>query len=220
MASATAQTEVYVPLKLLVDEKRNKVILAEAGKDFVDVLFSFLTFPLGTITRLIQKDSNMGPVTFGCLNNLYQSVADLDKECMSTETVKEMLLQPSNTLKDYCRFLKLNIDDSHPLQYYLCSKSRFPCEYSDVLSTFRTCSDCWFVNKNPVASPEKQFCDGFVNDGATFVITDDLRVFPNSMDITSFSMLKSFGIKHTSSVKKITVNVTKEKVFFTYSFML
>ncbi|WJX81923.1 hypothetical protein P8452_64744 [Trifolium repens] len=123
-----------------------------------------------------------------------------------------MLLQPSNTLEDYCRFLKLNIDDSQPLQYYLCNKRRFPCEYSDVLSTSRTCSDCWFMNKNLVASPEKQFCDGFVNDGATFVITDDLRVFPNSMDITSFSMLKSFGIKHTSSVKKITVNVTKEKV--------
>jgi hypothetical protein len=56
---ASTQTEVYVPLKLVVDEKSNQVIFAEAGKDFVDVLFSFLTFPLGTITRLIQKESNI-----------------------------------------------------------------------------------------------------------------------------------------------------------------
>ncbi|PNX66380.1 hypothetical protein L195_g055058, partial [Trifolium pratense] len=209
--ASTAQTEDYVPLKLLVDETRNKVILAEAGKDFVDVLFSFLTFPLGTITRLIQKESNMGPVTIGCLNNLYQSVADLDKECMNTETIKEMLLQPSNTFEDYCRFLKLNIDDTQPLKYYICSKSCFPCEYSDFLSTSITCPDCWYLNKTPVVSMDKEFCDGFVNDGATFVITDDLRVFPNSIDITNFSMLQSFGIKHTTSVKKITVNVTKEK---------
>jgi hypothetical protein len=101
---ASTQIEVHVPLKLVVDEKSNQVIFAEAGKDFVDVLFSFLTFPLGTITRLIQKDSNIGPVTFGCLNNLYQSVVDLDKKCLENETDKEMLLQPSNSLEDYCSF--------------------------------------------------------------------------------------------------------------------
>jgi hypothetical protein len=143
-------------------------------------------------------------------------VADLDKECLNTETDKEMLLQPSNTLEDYCSFLKLNIDDTQPIKYYICSKSIFPwCDYSDVLNTTRTCATCWsLLYKTPVVSWDKQFCNGFVNDGATFVITDDLRVFPNSVDITSFTMLQSFGIKHTSSVTEITVNVTKDKVFF------
>jgi hypothetical protein len=75
----TTETEEYVQLKLLINEESNKVVFAEAGKDFVDILCSFLTLPLGTIAKLSQKDSNMGPVTVGCLNSLYQSVVDLDK---------------------------------------------------------------------------------------------------------------------------------------------
>lgn len=68
----------------------------------------------------------------------------------------------------------------------------------------------------PVDSLKTLFSDGFVNDGATFVIADDLRVVQNSMDITSFGMLQDFGIKHTTSVKEMTVNITKEKVFYNF----
>ncbi|XP_045793849.1 uncharacterized protein LOC123888737 [Trifolium pratense] len=206
---AATKTEDYVPLKLVVDEESNKVLFAEAGKDFVDILCSFLTFPLGTITRLVQKESNTGPVTIGCLNNLYQSVADLDKECMKTETSKEMLLQPSYSLKDYCSDLKLNIDDSQPTNYYICTDFDH-CYMSHVLSTSSICG-CG-RHLDPVVSLNKQFCNGFVNDGATFVITDDLRVIPNSMDFTSFSMLHSSGIKNITLAKEIAINVTKQKV--------
>ncbi|KAL2347184.1 hypothetical protein Fmac_001184 [Flemingia macrophylla] len=55
----------------------NKVFFAETGKDFVDILFSFLTLPLGTIARLVQKESNIGPLKFGCVNSLYHSVEGL-----------------------------------------------------------------------------------------------------------------------------------------------
>ncbi|GAU49678.1 hypothetical protein TSUD_177230 [Trifolium subterraneum] len=207
---ATTQTVDYVPLKLVVDEESNKVIFAEAGKDFVDILCSFLTFPLGTIIRLVQKESNTGPVTIGCLNNLYQSVADLEKDCMKTETTKEMLLQPSYSLEDYCSDLKLNIDDSQPTIYYIC-KDFNGCYNSYVLSTSSVCDGCG-THLDPAVSLDKQFCNGFVNGGATFVITDDLRVIPNSMDFTSFRMLRSSGIKNITLVKEIAINVTKQKV--------
>ncbi|CAI8612686.1 unnamed protein product [Vicia faba] len=42
--------------------------------------------------------------------------------------------------------------------------------------------------------------------------SDDLIVLPHSMDHTIFDLTKNFGIKDTSSVKEMTVNVTKEKV--------
>jgi hypothetical protein len=58
----------------------------------------------------------------------------------------------------------------------------------------------------------RPYCKGFVNSVATFVITDDLTIMPNSMIHTSFSLLKNSGIS-TSSAKEITVNVTEEKVF-------
>ncbi|MCI32729.1 DUF674 family protein, partial [Trifolium medium] len=120
-ATNTTQTEEHVSLKLLLNEKGNKVLFAEAGKDFVDVLFSFLTLPLGTIARLVEKEStqsSIGPVTVGCLNSLYKSVADLDEGCMWNETNKQVLLQPSNSAADYCNTLKLNIDDSHATKFF------------------------------------------------------------------------------------------------------
>lgn len=68
-------------LKLVVNEESNKVLFAETGKDFVDVLFSFLTFPLGTVTRLIQKESK--------------------------EIIKEMLLWKSNFAMDLLKIVQL-----------------------------------------------------------------------------------------------------------------
>lgn len=70
--------EEQISLKLLVYKKTNKVILAEAGKDFVDVLFCFLTMPLGTIARLVQT-SDLGPGGVGCLSSLYGSVTNLQE---------------------------------------------------------------------------------------------------------------------------------------------
>ncbi|KAG2380645.1 uncharacterized protein HKW66_Vig0248430 [Vigna angularis] len=50
----SSNKEVTIPLKYWVDDKRNRVIVAEASGEFVDVLFSFLTLPLGTIIRLLD----------------------------------------------------------------------------------------------------------------------------------------------------------------------
>jgi len=43
-----------VSLKLFIDKKRQRVLYAEADKDFVDFLFSIFTLPLGVVTRLLQ----------------------------------------------------------------------------------------------------------------------------------------------------------------------
>lgn len=55
MAEAENSEKPVFSLRLLVDKKKNKVVLAEAGKEFVDVLFSFLTLPMGTVARLVEK---------------------------------------------------------------------------------------------------------------------------------------------------------------------
>ncbi|KAK8514938.1 hypothetical protein V6N12_001103 [Hibiscus sabdariffa] len=46
-----------VSLKLLVDTKRNKVLLAEAGKDFVDFLFNLLSSPVDIAISLLDTNS-------------------------------------------------------------------------------------------------------------------------------------------------------------------
>jgi len=56
------------------------------------------------------------------------------------------------------------------------------------------------------------FSFGFVKFNTRFVISDDLTVLPHSMDHTIFDLANNFGIRSTSSVEEMTVNVTKEKV--------
>ncbi|PNX90985.1 hypothetical protein L195_g047114, partial [Trifolium pratense] len=97
MASSATQSSERgdnVSLKVMVDKVRNKVVYAEAGKDFVDVLFSFLTLPMGTIARLVATESNIEAVKFGSISSLYQSVSDLDQQYLCSPISKEMLLKP------------------------------------------------------------------------------------------------------------------------------
>ncbi|MBA0749997.1 hypothetical protein Gogos_003866 [Gossypium gossypioides] len=44
-----------VSLKLLVDSMSQRVLFAEAGKDFVDFVFNILSFPVGTVIWLLKK---------------------------------------------------------------------------------------------------------------------------------------------------------------------
>lgn len=50
----------------------NKVLYAKAGEDFVDVMFSFLTFPLGALKKHLGSRFRIA-----CLNNLYGSAERL-----------------------------------------------------------------------------------------------------------------------------------------------
>jgi hypothetical protein len=93
-----------IDVKLFVDKEKRKVLFAESDKEFVDVLFSFLTMPLGTIVRLLDKRSQMG-----CLDEVYKSVEDLSTEYFQTKACKAMLLKPLNAASRHCCRLKINV---------------------------------------------------------------------------------------------------------------
>lgn len=124
-ANASDDHDVKVTLTVMVDKEMKKVLYAEAGNYFVDVLFSFLTLPLGTIARLIAKESNMDAVRFGSISSLYLSVSDLDAHYLWSNTCKEMLLSPRNSMEAYCQKMKLNIDETESLQCFVCKDDNF-----------------------------------------------------------------------------------------------
>ncbi|KAM0046182.1 hypothetical protein Hdeb2414_s0009g00312921 [Helianthus debilis subsp. tardiflorus] len=64
-----------VSLKLLIDKKGQRVLFAEASKDFVDFLFSLLVLPVGTVIRLLDNRDMIGG-----LAKIYQSVSDLNDD--------------------------------------------------------------------------------------------------------------------------------------------
>ncbi|KAJ6772834.1 hypothetical protein OIU74_018948 [Salix koriyanagi] len=77
-------------LKLLIDSKHNKVVLAEAGKDFVDFLLNLLSLPLGTV--ILTK-----PAMTGCIANLYGSLEKLDESYLQPNQNKDSILNPTIT---------------------------------------------------------------------------------------------------------------------------
>ncbi|TKY64818.1 tyrosine/DOPA decarboxylase [Spatholobus suberectus] len=52
--------------------------------------------------------------------------------------------------------------------------------------------------------------DGFVKSSATFIITDDRKVVPDSLD-TIFYLLKDCGIENVSLVNEMTVTIIKNQ---------
>ncbi|CAL8140653.1 unnamed protein product [Prunus armeniaca] len=81
--------------KLLVDTKSHKVLFAEAEarKEVVDVLFSFLSLHVATVTRLLSTDGMVG-----CLGNLYESAETLSVDSYLPLNLKDTLLKPKTTI--------------------------------------------------------------------------------------------------------------------------
>ncbi|PQP98242.1 uncharacterized protein Pyn_15966 [Prunus yedoensis var. nudiflora] len=65
------------------------VCYAEAGEEFVNLLFSSLTLPLGFIVKQMQDNSMKG-----WIGQLYKSVQDLDERCLKSNNHKKMLVSP------------------------------------------------------------------------------------------------------------------------------
>ncbi|GMN23898.1 hypothetical protein TIFTF001_000316 [Ficus carica] len=81
--------EGKITVKLLVSKSKNMVCYAEAKKDFVNLLVSFLSVPLGYVVQNMHRGSSNG-----CIDQLYKSVQDLDEECFNSSERREMLVSP------------------------------------------------------------------------------------------------------------------------------
>jgi hypothetical protein len=133
------------------------------------------------------------------------------------------LLTNYNSSEDYCSKLKINIDDTQPTDYFVCSEFHeyyYPpdvCSYLTIGSNKNHC-----MLGHPL-SHSVSLSDifgigflklGFVKFNRSFIISDDLVILPHSMNHTIYDLSNNFGIQSTSSIKEVTVNVTKEKVLY------
>lgn len=91
---ATSSSKPNITLKLLIDSKGQRVLFAEAGKDFADFLFTLLSLPLGTIIRLLS--TNIGMV--GSIGKLYESFENLSYTYIQPNVDKDTLLDPKSPI--------------------------------------------------------------------------------------------------------------------------
>ncbi|CAJ2658840.1 unnamed protein product [Trifolium pratense] len=205
-----------ISLKVMVDKKRHKVVYAEAGKDFVDVLLSFLTLPLGTIARHVAKESNIEAVKFGSISSLYQSLKDLNPKYLWNPTCKEMLLYPRNSMEAYCRQLRLNIDDTEPVKYFVCENLECNSsvkENKNRLSLFRDqkcgCGKVLNIKVSPKECLSLE--NGFAKVNASFIISDDLYVMPNVFGTVVY-LHQKHKITNIEAIAEKTVEIGKKEV--------
>ncbi|KAL7205781.1 hypothetical protein ACSBR2_018658 [Camellia fascicularis] len=204
MASDASES---ITLKILVEKEKNRVVFAESNKDFVDVMFSFVTLPIGTIVELIREHLLKGEI--GCLNNLYESVENLDEEYLRSEH-KEMLLHPRSAAEIYHRNLKLNLIESNSRsKYYVCSDS--DCSFLSYYQT--SCCRCGKPLELEVnlSNPVSQDGGVFVKPTAHFMISDDFKVLPLST-MAGLSLLSNFGTMDDSKIEERTVDIGKNEV--------
>ncbi|XP_054784776.1 uncharacterized protein LOC129291448 isoform X2 [Prosopis cineraria] len=82
-------------LKVMISESKSRILFAQAERDFIDQILSFLTIPLAAAERLVQCNSGLG-----CIDNLYKSLANLDETSFFSSKVRDLkdkLLNPLNS---------------------------------------------------------------------------------------------------------------------------
>ncbi|KAG6760270.1 hypothetical protein POTOM_036777 [Populus tomentosa] len=191
-----------ISLKLLIDSKHNKVVFAEAGKDFVDFLLSLLALPVGTVIRLLTKSTMIG-----CIANLYGSLEKLDESYMQPNQNKDSILKQTITTQvTNPSFLLPDTKKPENRKLYYCSNH--PGYVSDIHNS--VCSHCRSGYGTRYMSEEVKFADmndsststdtpsseqgGYVKGLVTYMVTGDLSVSPMSM-VSGVGLLNKFDIK-------------------------
>lgn len=81
--------EGLITVKLIISKSKKIVCYAEANKDFVNLIFSFLTIPLDYVAQKVSGGSFRG-----CIDQVYKTVHDLDDQFFKSKHQKEILVNP------------------------------------------------------------------------------------------------------------------------------
>ncbi|KAM2127253.1 hypothetical protein ACFX1R_007181 [Malus domestica] len=195
-----------ISLKALVDRERNQIMFIESGNDFIDVLLSFLTIPMGTIIRLAPNQ--LEPLEIGCMKNLYASVKNMDVKHFRSEACRDMLLYPPNGAEVHCKNLEGKIDRGEPTWYYTCSNSDCPAlSYSDGVRC--ECCGGWIGTERQLSAIQDG--DFFVTGLARLIISDDLQLMP-PLTAECLSVFSELGVMYGNTTEEVTFNVGSDEV--------
>ncbi|KAL5057950.1 hypothetical protein RYX36_029554 [Vicia faba] len=82
--------DLQITLKLFIRKSDGKILCAECEQGFVNLLLSFLTFPLGGIARIFGENCSLGSIT-----RLYKSMSELnEKSYFISKQAKKRLIDP------------------------------------------------------------------------------------------------------------------------------
>ncbi|KAK9913413.1 hypothetical protein M0R45_037231 [Rubus argutus] len=178
MATPNSKT---ISVKLLVDKRSQKVVFAEAGKDFVDFLFALLSFPPSKI-----------------LNDMYVQ-PNFNRDTLLKS--KEPAGVPNN--------LGLLTNVETPKVIYQCSRRGYSDQHTYVSEEPNVkCPACstMLTRTSYVSPPGTINAEGIVKGVVTYIIKDDLEVKPN-FTIATILQLERFNVKCMCDLEEKVVDV-------------
>ncbi|KAF3773271.1 hypothetical protein EJ110_NYTH48343 [Nymphaea thermarum] len=202
------------PLRLLVDEKKKKVVFAEAGKDLVDFFFSLMLLPLGAAVSLLGRESTLGSV-----GKLHESISKLDSSyfskapAASPAEVKEELKSPPLPCP------RLSLGDLHLpypkssvrlLEVHMCNNC---CDFASEVYDAK-CPSCRreMTRSVKLVQPSADEEKGFVKELVAYAITDDLSIAPLST-FSCLALMKRLKVTDLATLQERTVMVGVEQLF-------
>jgi hypothetical protein len=224
MASTSPEaSSPKLTLKLLVDTKEQRVLYAEARKEVVDFLFSLLTLPVGTIVKILTKDSMAGSI-----GNLYDSVEDLDETYVRSGNSKGTLLAPAGGYAGGKLLQLPEPDEPGPQEFYRCSYTSYTqCQTNLSKVSGTRCLGCNHLMTTVMklvdsssgsggvaaAATSTLAATGFVQGIVTYTVMDDLKVAPMST-ISGITLLNTFGITDIGLLEEKTVQLGYGEVMY------
>ncbi|XP_047940832.1 uncharacterized protein LOC125188129 [Salvia hispanica] len=210
-------------LKYLTNKEKTKVLFAEANIDFVNVLLSFLTLPLGKIVKILNHYEAADEI--GSLNGLYKGLSDLDISHFSVPGRKDMLLDPRSSFRAECSKLKIDITYCYPEEYFVCQDEKCKLLVSNNISLYSDVAKCGCgkpLNReieDENSSDDCLECGPFVvNPLDSFIISDDLCVAPVTTGI--IQTLNDLGIAYAQGGEFMTLNLGTDEIMDLLKFSL
>lgn len=217
--------EGNLSIKLIVSKSKKMVCYAEVGEDFVNLLFSFLTIPLGFVVKQMRDCALKG-----CINQLFKSVQDLDDCYLKSDYHKEMLLSPK-LVPGFCYENHLLGTEEATYYYALgmlsTDKTLIASRISAAKKTRRsyygeesaqtsiksvTVMDPKSHNNQDKSAEGQGFLGGQAMFTVMFTVTDNLIIRPISL-MFGLSLLNELKVPLTDIEVKI-VHVRREEVSY------
>ena len=200
----------HVEIKVMVSKSKNKILFAEADGDFVDLLVSFLTAPIGSILKLMK-----GKLCLGSIGNLYTSVKELSRSWFIGSS-KESLVNIRVAPHFGCKSNPLEEEDSP--EYW----------YGSVVVNDNEGRTMISKRKDMLRDPKKvklvdpRSCDGareaavgFMKRPCLFIVRDDLEVIPMTT-ASSISYLQQLQNVKLNDLEEHFIKIRKShEVIFT-----
>ncbi|KAL3828503.1 hypothetical protein ACJIZ3_017305 [Penstemon smallii] len=203
--------ESKVSLKLLINSQTKKVLFAEANKDCVDFLFHILSLPTASVIRLLRERQGM----VGSLQNLYESLENLNETYIQPNQNKDALLKPMTTDVASSEVPLLLLENAtNQKLFYRCGYCNSYAYSDDSRAVCTACkrnmsSVMTYVAPPPV--PKASSESGIVKGVVTYMVMDDLVVKPMST-ISSLTLLNKFNVKEVGILQEKVVDVSMDEV--------